>query len=42
MYSGFVDLEEACNKVCKEELFEALQKYGLTGGLLREIKSLFL
>ena len=42
IYSGFVDLEKAYDRVCREELWEALQKYSVSGGLLRVIKSFVL
>ena len=37
----FVDLEKAYDKVCREELWEALRSYGVSGGLLRVIKSMY-
>ena len=36
-----VDLEKAYNKVCREELWEALRRYGVSEGLLRAIKSMY-
>ena len=36
-----VDLEKAYDKVCREELWEALRRYGVSGGLLRVIKSMY-
>ena len=41
MYAVLVDLEKAYDKVCREELWETLQRYGVSGGLLRAIKSLY-
>jgi len=42
MDSGFVDLEKLMIEyVCREELWKALQKYGVSGGLLRAINSLY-
>ncbi len=41
MYAGFVDLEKVYDKVCRQELWEALQKYGVPGDQLRAIKSLY-
>ena len=36
-----VDLEKAYDKVCREELCEALRRYGVSGGLLRAIQSMY-
>ena len=36
-----VDLEKAYDKVCTEELWEAPRRYGVSGGLLRAIKSMY-
>ena len=41
MCAVFVDLEKAYDKVCREELWEALRRYGVSGGLLRVIKSMY-
>ena len=41
MYAVFVDLEKAYDKVCREELWEALRRYGVSGGLLSVIKSMY-
>ena len=41
MYAVFVDLEEAYDKVCREELWEALKRYGVSGDLLRAIRALY-
>ena len=37
----FVDLKKAYDKVCREELWKALRKYGVSSGLLRVIKSMY-
>ena len=37
----FVDLEKAYDKACREELLEALRRYGVSGGLLRVIRSMY-
>ena len=37
----FVDLEKAYDKVCREELWESLRRYGVSGGLLKMIKSMY-
>ena len=31
IYAVFVDLEKAYDKVCQEELWEALKRYGVSG-----------
>ena len=36
-----MDLDKAYDKVCREELWEALRRYGVSGGLLRVIKSMY-
>ena len=36
-----MDLEKAYDKVCTEELWEALRRYGVSGGLLGAIKSMY-
>ena len=41
MYAVFVDLEKAYDKVCREELWEALKRYGVSGDLLRAIRALY-
>ena len=37
MYAVFVDLEKAYDTVCREELWEALWRDDVSGGLLRAI-----
>ena len=41
MYAVFVDLEKAYDKVCREELWGALQRYSVSGHLLRAIKAMY-
>ena len=41
MYAVFVDLEKAYDKNCREELWEALWRDHVSGGLLRAIKSVY-
>ena len=41
MYAVFVDLEKLYDKICREELWEALRRYDVSGGLLRAIKSVY-
>ena len=41
MYAIFVDQEKAYDKVCQEELWEALKRYGVSGDLLRVIRALY-
>ena len=40
MYLGFMDLEEAYNKVNKESLWQILRMYNVGGKLLNGVKSL--
>ena len=41
MYAVFVHLEKAYEKVCRKELWEVLQRYGLSGELLRSIRAMY-
>ena len=41
MYAVFVDLVKAYDKVCREELWECLQRYGVSGHLLTAIKAMY-
>ena len=38
LYVVFRDLEKAYDKVCREELWVLLQRYGVSGDLLRAIR----
>ena len=40
MYLGFMDLEEAYNKVNKESLWQILRMYNVGGKLLNGVKSM--
>ena len=41
MYAVFVDLEKVYDKVCREKLWVVLQRYGLSGDLLRAIRAMY-
>ena len=41
MYAVYVDLEKAYDKVCREELWDVLQTYGVSGDLLRVIRAMY-
>ena len=41
MYAVFVDLVKAYDKVCREELWECLQRYGVSSHLLTAIKAMY-
>ena len=36
-----VDLEKAYDTVCREELWVVLQRYGVSGDLLRAIRAIY-
>ena len=41
MYAAFIDLEKAYDKVWREDLWKTLGKYGVSGRLLKAVKSLY-
>ena len=41
LYAVFVDLEKPYDKACREELWVVLQKFGVSGDLLRAIKAMY-
>ena len=41
LYAVFVDLEKAYDKVCREELWVVLQRYGVSGDLPRAISTMY-
>ena len=40
MYIVLMDLEKAYDKVCREELWQALKRYGVAGDLLRATQTM--
>ena len=41
LYLCFIDLEKAFDRVPRQKLFEVLSEYGIRGGLLEAIKSIY-
>ena len=41
MFSAFIDLEKAYDKVWREDLWSALREYGIGGRLLGSIEALY-
>ena len=41
LYAVFMDLEKAYDKVCGEELWVVLQRYGVSVDLLRAIRAMY-
>ena len=41
LYAVFVDLVKAYDKVCREELWVVLQRYSVSGDLLRAIRAMY-
>ena len=41
MVMVFIDLEKACDNVCRKKLWRVLFDYGVRGRLLRSVKALY-
>ena len=41
LYIAFMDLEKACDEVCREELWRVLNECRIDGSLIRSVSSLY-
>ena len=41
LYAAILDLEKTYDKVCREELWVVLQRYSVSGDLLRAIRAMY-